>query len=265
MKPFYEIIDEICKEKNIEQSELSYGWIKRLTKDGVSRNIIRNQLEINGAIAYTVAGDKYATYEVLSEHNIPVILHKIVFNPVTRKGYGEEDFIASAIQFFEENNQKVVIKANNSYAGKDVYLCDKKEEISEIIEKLFHENNNTLSMLPYLDIDYEYRATYLYGEIIYIYKKGKTESWKHNLCNGATPILIDNTDEYVETVKSIAKQAGDAININFANIDIALTSDKKMLVMEINKNVCMNKFVELVPNGYEIAKEIYAKAIDKMF
>ena len=35
--------------------------------------------------------------------------------------------------------------------------------------------------------------------------------------------------------------------------------------MEINGSVCMNKFTELVENGYEIAKEIYSKAIDKMF
>ena len=35
--------------------------------------------------------------------------------------------------------------------------------------------------------------------------------------------------------------------------------------MEVNGSVCMNKFTEIIPNGYNIAKEIYSKAIDKMF
>ena len=55
------------------------------------------------------------------------------------------------------------------------------------------------------------------------------------------------------------------MNINFASIDIALTEDKKIFVMEVNGSVCMNKFSEIIPNGYNIAKEIYKKAIRKMF
>jgi len=35
--------------------------------------------------------------------------------------------------------------------------------------------------------------------------------------------------------------------------------------MEINSNVCMNKFSEICEKGKEIEKEIFSKAIDKMF
>lgn len=31
-KTFFKIIDELCKEKNIEQKLLSYGWIRELFK-----------------------------------------------------------------------------------------------------------------------------------------------------------------------------------------------------------------------------------------
>ena len=90
-------------------------------------------------------------------------------------------------------------------------------------------------------------------------------SWKHNLNNGAEPILIDDNDKYVEKIKNIAIKAGKAVNIKFASIDIAITSDKKIFVMEINGNVCMNKFTELLPNGYEIAKKVFKSAINRMF
>ena len=169
-------------------------------------------------------------------------------------------------------------------------------------------NNDTLSACPYIDISYEYRAIYLCGEILYIYKKKKpyvigdgkntikelidikfgtdakidlcrdidlskipakdeevTISWKHNLSSGAEPIVIDESDEYVKQIREIAKKAGNALNIKFASVDVVVTEKKEIVVMEINGSVCMNKFSEIIPNGYEIAKSIYSKAIDKMF
>lgn len=230
----------------------------------------------------------------------------MIFNPKTRSMYYKNKFIESAKDLLIKNDNKIVIKANDSCEGKDVYFCTTEEEIEEKIRKLFIEKNDTLSACPYLDIDFEYRAIYLYGEIIYVYKKRKayvigdgtkklddlikekfsnnidlireldleyipqkgeevTICWKHNLYNGAEPILIDETDEFVEEVKKLAASAGKATNMKFASIDIAVTSDKKVLVMEINKSVCMNKFAQMVPEGYKIAKEIYSKAIDKMF
>ena len=201
----------------------------------------------------------------------------------------------------------MVIKANNSYKGKDVYFCSNKKEIEEVINKLFENNCDTLSVCPYVEIKYEYRAIYLDGEILYVYKKKKpyivgdgektisklieekfldeieidisrdidlnsvpkkgekvTISWKHNLSNGAEPILIDESDEFLNKVKEISIKSAKAININFASVDIAQTEDKKLVVMEINGTVCMNKFAKMIPNGYEIAKKIYTKAIEKL-
>ena len=55
------------------------------------------------------------------------------------------------------------------------------------------------------------------------------------------------------------------MGIRFATVDIGITPEKELTVVEINGSVCMNKFIDLVPNGYEVAKEIYKKAIEKMF
>lgn len=268
---------------------------------------MRYQFDLNSEIAYSIASDKFATYEVLKSNNVPTIEHKMIFNPKTRSAYYETEFVEEAKKMLE-SNKKIVIKANDSCQGKDVYVCSNNDEIEKTVKKLFEEDNDTLSACPYVDIDYEYRVIYLDGEIMYVYKKKKayvignakdnvkklienkfgtdnkidlckelqldyvpeneeevTISWKHNLSNGAEPIEIDNSDRYIEKVKEIALKAGNAMNIKFASIDIALTHDEKVLVMEINASVCMNKFAEIIPNGYEIAKNIYSKAIDKMF
>ena len=308
-KPFYKIINEICEEKSINQKLLSYGWIRELKKENKSHYIIRYQLDLNSAISYKIAGDKFATYEVLKSNNVPTIEHKMIFNPKTRSVYYENKFIEEAKKLLSENNNKVVIKANDSFEGRDVYFCKSEEENEDTIKKLFEEKNPTLSACPYMEIDFEYRAIYLCGELLYIYKKRKpyvigdgkktlqelidkknndnniqidvtkeldlkyvpkdkeevVVSWKHNLSNGAEPIVIDEKDEFIEKVKKVALDAGNALNIEFASIDVAKTKNNEIFVMEVNGSVCMNKFTEIIPNGYNIAKEIYSKAIDKMF
>lgn len=308
-KPFFKIVDEICKEENIEQKMISYNWIRELKKDNKTHYIMSYQLDLNTANSYNIAHDKFATYDVLKSNNVPTIEHRMIFNPKTRSKFYGENFIKDAEKLLLENNNKVVIKANESCEGRDVYFCSSKQEIETVVEKLFSENKDTLSACPYVDIDYEYRVIYLENEILYVYKKKKASvigdgkrslkelideknrekninieiikdldfnyipkigeeiyiSWKHNLYNGAVPILVDETDEFLEEIKKVALLAGKAMNINFASIDIALTSDKKVLVMEVNGSVCMNKFSEIIPNGYNIAKEIYKKAIIKMF
>ena len=172
-KPFYKIINEICEEKSINQKLLSYGWIRELKKENKSHYIIRYQLDLNSAISYKIAGDKFATYEVLKSNNVPTIEHKMIFNPKTRSVYYENKFIEEAKKLLSENNNKVVIKANDSFEGRDVYFCKSEEEIEDTIKKLFEEKNPTLSACPYMEIDFEYRAIYLCGELLYIYKKRK--------------------------------------------------------------------------------------------
>lgn len=308
-KPFFKIVDEICDEENIEQKMISYNWIRELKKGNKTHYIMSYQFDLNTANSYNIAHDKFATYDVLKSNNVPTIEHRMIFNPKTRSKFYGERFIKDAEELLLENNNKVVIKANESCEGKDVYFCSNKQEIEETVQKLFKENKDTLSACPYVDINYEYRVIYLAGEILYMYKKKKAfvvgdgkrslkelikeinqkrninieiikdldlnyipkpeeevyVSWKHNLYNGAIPILVDENDEFANKVKEVALLAGKAMNITFASIDIALTSDKKVLVMEVNGSVCMNKFSEMIPNGYKLAKDIYKKAIIKMF
>ncbi len=89
-------------------------------------------------------------------------------------------------------------------------------------------------------------------------------SWKHNLCGGATPEILEQCDLY-NKLENLALKAAKAINISFATVDIIKTEDDKLYVIEINSGVCMAKFSERVPNGYEISKEIYRKALKLLF
>lgn len=306
-KPIFNMIDEICKEKNISQKLLSFDWIRELKKENKIHHIIQYQFDINSANAYHIANDKYATYTILKEHNLPIIKHEMIFSPFTRSAYYDEDYLEKVKRLLEENNNKLIIKANDSCQGRDVYFVTNIDTAKRVAEKMFKDKKDSISVCPFVDIDYEYRVVILDNEVLYLYKKkkpfvlgnGKNTvkelidqkydkeieitftkgldlnnipaqnqeviiSWKHNLSNGAEAIIVEN-DENIEKVKDIAIRAAKAIGIKFATVDIAYTAKNELTVMEINGSVCMNKFTEIVPNGYNIAKQIYEKAIDKMF
>lgn len=171
--PFYGLLDDICKEQNIEKKVLSYDWIIELKKDGKIHHIIDSGFDLNTNNAATIASDKYATYAILKENNIPTIEHRMIFSPYTRAEYYDEKLIDEAKALLDIY-PKIVVKANCSSKGVDVHMCTKKEEVDEWISRFFdEENKDTISACPYVNIEYEYRAVVLNGEVIFIYKKRK--------------------------------------------------------------------------------------------
>ena len=305
-KIFDTIINEICKERGIKVQRISYDWIKILEKEGKTSILVAYNFELNSAVSKVIANDKYATYALLEANDIPIIEHKLIFNPQTRQEYYYDTYI-DYIKELLDKDKKIIIKVNDSSQGKEVFCLNSIEDVENKINTLFEYNDN-LSICPFVEIDYEYRAIYLDGEIIYIYKKEKpsvigdgksslkdliqakseteeididimdsldlnsipqngekvTISWKHNLSNSAEPILIDKNEENYNEIIELAIKTGKTLGITFASIDICLTSKKEILVMEVNSNVCMSKFSKKIPNGYQIVKDVYSKAIDKL-
>lgn len=296
------MIEEICREKGIEMVDISYDWITILKKGNIEKKLINNNFYLNSRVSVELAKDKYSTYEVLKYYGIPMIEHKPLFNPEIMPN------VEGINRDFEvlKNAEKQVIKASDSSQGKDVFVSQNEKEKIQIVKNLFQKEFGVVVVCPYVEIEFEYRAIVLDGEVIFLYKKQKpfvvgngewnvkrliehdlkyltepmtdldlesipkkgekvTVGWKHNLSNGAIPLIVNQEDLYVEEVKKIALETGKAMEIKFASVDICVTKEKKICVMEVNSNVCISKFCELMPNGYEIGKNIYARVIDKMF
>lgn len=95
--------------------------------------------------------------------------------------------------------------------------------------------------------------------------KEKVEiSWKHNLSGGALPTVLEKSELY-EKIEKVAIQAGKAMNMNFATIDVIQTVDDELYVLEVNSGVCATIFIDLVDGGYETIKEIYRESLNTMF
>jgi glutathione synthase/RimK-type ligase-like ATP-grasp enzyme len=87
--------------------------------------------------------------------------------------------------------------------------------------------------------------------------------WKHNLGEGSAPLTVEE-GPLRQGLIELAKQTQAAINIRFASIDIVEVDGEKF-VLEVNSGVMMEYFVRHFDDGRGIAKQIYAKAVERMF
>lgn len=88
-------------------------------------------------------------------------------------------------------------------------------------------------------------------------------NWKHNLGQGAVPVIVHD-EGVIQNLSKLALQAVKATNIIFASVDIIQT-EGKFMVLEINSGVMMEHFSQIDVDHYLITKNIYREAIESMF
>lgn len=173
MKEFHKLIKEICDENNIKCSILSKGWIVMLEKDSRTRFISGYKFDLNRHGIGNVFDDKFATYEVLKKKNIPIIEHKIVFAPSNKNDYAiNSNSYDIVTKYFNENNHDIVLKANDSTCGSNVFHITDIKEISTTLDTLF-KKSFSISICPYYEINTEYRLIILNNKCVLVYGKRK--------------------------------------------------------------------------------------------
>ena len=303
---FKEIIKEICTEDNIKYKFLSKDWVIMLEKDGKTRFISGYKFDLNSHGIGLIADDKYALYEVLKSKNIPVIEHKIVYNKMNNLDYAigcnTYDYVK---EYFEKNNNNIVIKPNDGTCGKNVFNVTDVNEIDIVLDKIFLKNYS-ISMCPFYKIKHEYRAIMLDGENKLLYTKylpivtgDGNKTIRQLLLDFNYDYFIDKledskydkvlpknkTFEYnwkfnlsqgsiakklndkllQDRLIKIAKQVCKEINLKFGSIDIIETTNNELLVLEVNSGVMLENYIRLNPNEYIYAKDIYRNAIKNLF
>ena len=167
----YNIIEEICNEKEIKHKLLSKDWILMLEKNNKTRFISGYKFDSNSHALGTILDDKYALYEILKEKNIPIIEHQIVYNPNNRLSYAIGCNTYEYVEkYLKKHNNSIVIKPNDGTCGNNVYHIQNIDELTNILDTLFIKHHS-LCMCPYYEIENEYRIILLNGEVQLCYEK----------------------------------------------------------------------------------------------
>lgn len=290
---YQKILYEICHERNIKITTVSNNWVNILEKDGKRQYVVGSIFDnINPVATSKILDDKYALYDVLTHFNIPIIKHHLLYKDYDKK---------EVENLFNKYHSDVVIKANQGYGGKDVFHITSKKELFSQMDKLFTKNYS-ISLCPYYDILKEYRLIVLDKEILLMYYKIKPEvigdgqktinellkefnpsyfhdidvsdkvlasgekysyNWQFNLSSGANSCLDIEPSKKV-ILKNMMEEILKILPVRFCSIDI-IETDGDFKVLEINSSVSVSKFMLQHVDGYEIAKNIYAKVIDLLF
>ena len=66
-------------------------------------------------------------------------------------------------------------------------------------------------------------------------------------------------------LEDIARETASKMGIVFASIDIIEEDNGELRVLEANSGVTIDKAINFIDNGYEVAKNIYKDATKMMF
>ena len=296
MNEFNDLLQKICNELNIKLTIFPDGWLKILEKNNITHFISGYRFDNNCYAIGEIMNDKGLFYDVLKYKNIPIVEQKIIF-----KNYYKEDII----NYFNNNNKEIIIKGNTGNAGISVYKINDINKAFEVIDNLFlKEYSISLSPFYNIKNEYRViilnnEIKLIFGKIKpFIIGDGKSTlnelmqnndkyydlhikniqnkkyiplkderidlDFKFNLSSGGS-VFLDIEDGLKEKIEFLAKKVAEELNISFASIDIILTNDNKLLVLEANTGVTLNKFSNQTINGYNIVYNIYKEAIKLMF
>ena len=207
--------------------------------------------------------------------------------------------------FFIKNNNHIVIKPNSGTCGHNVFNITDINEIDGVLDNIFLSNHsismcpfydikheyraimldgeNKLLYAKYLPIVFgdghrsirelllEFNHDYFNGKLDdseYDRVLSKDEkyqyNWKYNLSRGSIAKRVDDK-ELEDKLVNLAKEVCNKINLRFGSVDIIETTNNEIMILEINSGVMLKNYIKLYPDEYDIVKNIYKSAIEKLF
>ncbi len=226
---FASIIDgksHLIGEKDLATPDFVLFWDKDL--------YLARQLEMmgirlfNSARAIEVCDDKCLTYQVLSNHNIP--MPKTIIAPKIYQWSGVQDF-SYYDQVIDELGFPMVIKEAFGSFGSQVYLVHDKQEF---IDKIIEINEKPFVFQQYIRSSHgvDLRLQVVGDEVIACMKRVSENDFRANNGVGATPYPHTPTAEQAELAIKSAKLVG----CDFAGVDLLFGEHGEPILCEVNSN-----------------------------
>ena len=162
MVEYFKLIKEIAKELKIEVTFLSDDFIIELKKNNVRNYLYGYKFPLNNHGIGLIMDDKLAFFEVLKNLNLKTLEFKAV-----NLNYDKED-----LSKYLHQNKQLVLKANNGTCGTEVFKITNETELFTQIDFLLNKNS-PVCLMPYYEIQEEYRVILLNKEVKLIYGKRK--------------------------------------------------------------------------------------------
>lgn len=165
-----EALRQIAASREIEISFFSHDWIVQLNWNGISRFVYGYNFDLNSSAAALIANDKCALSDVLAQHKIPHVEHKLFLAPEVSDYVGSSGNWFDAMQYVEQTGYPVVCKDNQGTGGNRVLRVKNQKELESAFQEI-HTCGRGLALSPYYWIEAEYRMILLDGLELLCYEK----------------------------------------------------------------------------------------------
>ena len=260
---FVEILREVCVKNGWKISTLCDDWVVQITntKSNKTIRVIGYSFPLNNQVASLSANDKGLTSQILSNAKISNIQHEYIYSDELRQDlklkHSLEDDVDGLLSKF---SLPVVVKPSKGTQGRNVYLCNSKEEVLEKVKLI--SSKEDVAVAPFEESEFEYRFYFLDDEVLLAYKKKRMGDWRHNLSSGAVPEILDKEES--SKMLSLVIGTRRELGLRCGAVDLFETKGG-LKVLEVNNGVSLTHFAAVSEENYSKALEVYEKYLAASF
>jgi glutathione synthase/RimK-type ligase-like ATP-grasp enzyme len=262
---FVEAINKAAQEQGIEANWMSGDWICRLQKGDTHHFIYGYNFPLNSATAWEVARDKTGVSMLLSNADIPCVIHELFMAPSLSTYISKDGNWNRILELTHEWKFPLVCKDNRGTGGNSVYKVDTQQDLEIALEEVWKVARGA-ALSPFHEIENEYRFFVLNEKVELAYKKivSPEDGWKFNLSKGGTAevINIEDLPQVMEIVMRTVKE----LNLKICSVDIVkLKNSNDYLVLEVNTGISTEYFSKNSSEAKQMSQALYSKILSNMF
>lgn len=255
---FLNFIHSAGKEMGITFEEVNPGLVYKAKCQDKSFFMHGNDIGLNSSSSVQLAKNKDLTFSILDKENINAIPHYFLLNP--NSIYRKENIYNIAEKLFLENNSNVVIKPSDSSEGKHCYHITHIDDLRLYLKIIFTEGYN-VCLSPFLESELEYRVVVLDHKPQLCFAKRRLNSWKHNLTGGnAFAEEVLNPLLKAELFQ-LSIEVSKIMGLRFCSIDFFLVKDV-LNILEVNSTVYLAGYIQSSEERYILGKQTIQNAFN---
>lgn len=268
------LVLEASQELNISYEILAPNQnLVRIKLKGQDYYFVNFSMPFNNEQIVHIFKDKEYTYHLLKgKINTPQTLGFL--SPFCEEKYHKylefKDCAEIAAEVGKTFSLPVIVKRNRGSAGNNVLLCETKEQVQAAIATVFNVNSKDYDYVclaqEYIDIRHEYRAVFFNHKLVLLYEKDKSDA---KFAGNLSPLHWDGakanhiTDsEIISEIENFVRPVFEEIQINYAGFDIALDTNGKYWLIEINSSPNFEIFVR--DNDRQIAVIMFKGILESL-
>lgn len=272
-RPYMRSLVKACENLGIKYKKLDpLGNFLDLEINNESVYFTWSRVPINNETVSMICVNKAYAYWLLNEE-LPMPKTRAYLDPDATEDCYKDSAEFKKQKYIVEDILKnfkfpLIVKMNAGHQGRHVYKCKTKWDVKRAVKSIFKKKqkdyDSSVLAQQFLQIENEYRAILLDGELILLYEKVSGEK-NRNLSplhtDEGKAVIIDD-ENIKKTISDIVDRSPKLKSFGWIGLDVAKDKDGNWWILELNTRPGFVYFIR--DNGDERIVEVYEKLLKRI-